>query len=130
MNPNGYNYVLVEQHSGQSAPETLTVWHTGAVVAHSLANTGIATRATQLGTYPVYLRYRTQIMRGTNPDGTPYADPVQYVAYFYTSDAVHYFPRSTYGWRQSLGCVELPLTAAALVWNYTTYGTLVTVTPN
>ena len=67
-------------------------------------------------------------MRGTNPDGSHYADPVQFVAYFNGSDAVHYFPRGSYGSPQSLGCIELPLGAAGTAWPYLTYGSLVTVT--
>jgi hypothetical protein len=41
---------------------------------------------------------------------------------------VHYFPRGSYGWPQSLGCVELNLSNAAQAWPYLTYGSLVTVT--
>jgi hypothetical protein len=41
---------------------------------------------------------------------------------------VHYFPRASYGWQQSLGCVELPYNQAKFIWPYLTYGTLVTVT--
>jgi hypothetical protein len=40
---------------------------------------------------------------------------------------VHYFPRYSYGFQQSLGCVELPWTAAEKAWPYLTYGSLVTV---
>jgi hypothetical protein len=36
--------------------------------------------------------------------------------------------RPYYGYPQSLGCVELPLSEARVVWPYLTYGTLVTVT--
>src|ERR1035441_8132500 len=79
------------------------------------------------GTYPVYLRYRNQIMKGTNPDGTKYADPVQFVAYFNGGDAVHSFPRYSFGYPQSLGCVELSLGDSAQAWPYLTYGSLVTV---
>jgi hypothetical protein len=50
------------------------------------------------------------------------------VAYFRAGEAVHYFPRGSYGFPQSLGCVELPLDAAARAWPYLTYGSLVTVT--
>jgi lipoprotein-anchoring transpeptidase ErfK/SrfK len=67
-------------------------------------------------------------MKGTNPDGTKYADPVQFVAYFRSGEAVHYFPRGSYGWPQSLGCVELTLSDAQQAWPYLTYGSLVTVT--
>jgi hypothetical protein len=122
-NPNGYSYAL----ASKASPETLTVWHNGRVILHTLANTGIPAAPTADGTYPVYLRYSFQIMRGTNPDGSHYADPVSWVAYFNGGDAVHYFPRGFYGAPQSLGCVELPYPQAHFVWPYLTYGTLVTV---
>ncbi len=123
LNSGGYNYAI-----GQKVPpQSLTIWHNGSVVFHSAANTGIPQSPTPSGTFPVYARYRNEIMRGTNPNGTSYADPVQYVAYFYDGDAVHYFPRADYGVPQSLGCIELPLAAAAAAWPYLAYGTLVTV---
>lgn len=123
-NAAGYTYARATKYS----PETLTIWHNGHKVFHELANTGIPAAPTTSGTAPVYLRYRNQIMRGTNPDGSKYADPVQFVAYFRAGEAVHYFPRGSYGFPQSLGCVELPLGAAAKAWPYLTYGSLVTVT--
>ncbi len=122
-NPNGYTYAV----ASKASPETLTIWHNGHRVMHTLANTGIPVAPTADGTFPVYLRYSFQIMKGTNPDGSKYADPVSFVAYFNGGDAVHYFPRSTFGWPQSLGCVELPYTQAQRAWPYLTYGTLVTV---
>jgi hypothetical protein len=122
-NPDGYTYAV----ASENLPETLTVWHNGAVVNVSLANTGGSGVATPQGTWPVYQRLRAQIMTGFDPDGAYYADPVQWVAYFNGSDAVHYIARATYGSPQSLGCVELPYAAAAFVWPYLTYGTLVTV---
>ena len=122
-NPSGYTYALATE----SLPETLTVWHNGGVVDVSAANTGGPGAATPQGTWPVYERLRAQIMTGTDPDGAHYADPVQFVAYFHGSDAVHYIARASYGSPQSLGCVELPLGAAGIVWPYLTDGTLVTV---
>jgi hypothetical protein len=124
INPAGYTYAVASQLS----PESLTIWHDGRVVMRSPANTGIPVSPTANGTFPVYLRYQFQIMRGTNPDGSTYADPVSYVAYFNGGDAVHYFPRGSYGFQQSLGCVELPYAAAQQAWPYLTYGSLVTVT--
>jgi peptidoglycan hydrolase-like protein with peptidoglycan-binding domain len=124
-NPNGYSYGFVSKGS----PETLTVWHNGHVVLHTPANTGIAVAPTADGTYPVYLRMPFQVMKGTNPDGSHYADPVQNVAYFNGGDALHFFPRATFGWPQSLGCVELPLAQSAVAYHYMTYGSLVTVSP-
>jgi peptidoglycan hydrolase-like protein with peptidoglycan-binding domain len=122
-NPNGYTYAFVSE----GRPETLTIWHDGREVEHTLANTGIPGRATALGTYPVYLKYQHQIMKGTNPDGKKYADPVSWVSYFNGSDAVHYYPRGSYGFPQSLGCVELPYAQAEQSYPFLTYGSLVTV---
>jgi len=122
-NPNGFSYAV----ANESSPESLTIWHNGAVVETTPANTGGAGTPTAKGSFPVYLRLRNQVMRGTNPDGSTYADPVQFVAYFNGGDALHYMPRTSYGDPQSLGCVELPLTAASIVWPYMNLGSIVTV---
>jgi hypothetical protein len=125
VNPNGYTYALASQDSPH---ETLKVWHNGKLILDTPANTGIPGASTVDGTFPVYERLPFQIMKGTNPDGTKYADPVQWISYFNGGDAVHYFYRPGYGYYQSLGCVELPLSQAKFIYNYLTYGTLVTVT--
>ncbi len=124
QNKHGYTYAIASQHT----PETLTVWHDGKIIFHHLANTGIPAAPTAARTDPVYIRYQSQIMRGTNPDGSKYADQVYWVAYFHAGEAVHYFNRAAYGYQQSLGCVELPFSEAKQIWPYLTYGTLVTVT--
>jgi peptidoglycan hydrolase-like protein with peptidoglycan-binding domain len=125
VNPNGYTYALASQNSPH---ESLKVWHDGKKILDTPANTGIPGAATADGTFPVYERLQFQIMKGTNPDGSKYADPVQWISYFNGGDAVHYFYRPGYGYYQSLGCVELPWTQAKFIWSYLTYGTLVTVT--
>jgi peptidoglycan hydrolase-like protein with peptidoglycan-binding domain len=123
-NPNGYTYALASQHS----PETITIWHNGRVVLKSLVNTGIPASPTVDGTFPVYLKFYFSYMKGTNPDGSKYDDPVYYANYFNGGDAVHQFARYSYGWYQSLGCVELPWNAAKTAYGYLSYGSLVTVT--
>lgn len=123
-NTHGYSYAIASERM----PETLTIWHDGRKVFSSPANTGIGVAPTALGTYPVYEKLQFQIMSGTNPDGSHYADPVSWVSYFNGGDAVHYFARGSYGSPQSLGCVELPYTAAKQAYPYLPYGTLVTVT--
>ena len=123
QNQNGYTYAIASKH----LPETLTIWHDGRVVLRSLTNTGIPVSPTVDGTFPVYLRFLNTIMSGTNPDGSHYSDPVQFVSYFNGGDAVHYFVRGSYGFPQSLGCVELPYTAAQRAYPYLTYGSLVSV---
>jgi L,D-transpeptidase catalytic domain len=123
VNTGGYNYAL----ANKKAPESFTVWHDGRVVLRSQMNTGISDSPTPDGNFPVFTRLRNQVMKGTNPDGAKYADPVQFVAYFHDNDAVHYMSRADYGIPQSLGCIELPLADAAIAWPYLAYGTLVTV---
>jgi hypothetical protein len=128
MNRHGYTYVWVTQ----AGAEHLKLYHNGHLAITSLVNTGIAGRATADGTFPVYLRYTVTQMQGINPNGTPYNDTVYWASYFNGGDAVHAFPRGSYGWYQSLGCVELPYDGAGPgvaenVWNLITYGTLVTV---
>jgi peptidoglycan hydrolase-like protein with peptidoglycan-binding domain len=109
-------------------PETLHVWSDGQFVFESKANTGISAAPTPKGSWPVFSRFRSQTMKGTNPDGTKYNDPgVPFINYFNGGDAIHGFPRASYGSPQSLGCVELPYAAAAQVWNLIDYGTVVTV---
>ena len=123
LNRSGYSYAI----GNEVSPESLTLYHNGAVVLRTPANTGIPGSGTAQGTFPVYQRLRSQVMQGTNPDGSHYADFVQWVAYFNGGDAVHYMPRADYGSPQSLGCIELPYGAAERAWGYLTYGTLVTV---
>jgi len=120
-----YTYVVVRE----AMPETITIYRNGRSVFTSPANTGIAQAPTALGTYPVYLRYTSTTMQGTNPDGSHYFDTgVPWVGYFNGGDAVHGFLRGSYGSPQSLGCVELPYAAAEAAYGLMNYGTLVTVT--
>ncbi len=121
----GYSYAYVSE----TLPEQLWLWHNGQIVVHTLVNTGIPATPTYLGTYPVYQKLRNQTMRGVNPNGVPYADAVHWVNYFWGSDAVHGFVRASYGFPQSLGCVEVPLNVAAQIYGELTYGALVTVEP-
>ena len=119
-----YDWVDVSE----SLPEHANVWRDGQIVYSTRANTGIAVAPTAQGTWPVYVRYVSTTMRGTNPDGSKYADPgVPWVSYFHGGDALHGFYRPGYGYPQSLGCVELPPSHAEVVYPYTPIGTLVTV---
>jgi lipoprotein-anchoring transpeptidase ErfK/SrfK len=120
-----YDYLV----ASKSRPETLTVYRDGKVVYRTLANTGVPGADTQAGTFPVYSRFASTTMSGTNVDGTKYVDHgIPWVAYFNGGDAVHGFVRPSYGSPQSNGCVELPVSNARKVWQMDPYGTLVTVT--
>ena len=120
----GYSYVYVHRN----VPQLLTLWHNGSVVLTSPGNTGVPVAPTQLGTFPVFEHIPVGTMSGTNPDGSHYNDPgIRWISYFNGGDALHAFNRASFGTPQSLGCVELPLAAAAKVWPYTPIGTLVTI---
>ena len=119
-----YSYVYVHQ----GLPQHLTLWSAGKTVLVSPGNTGIASRPTKNGTFAVFEHVSSGTMTGVNPDGSHYHDPgIRWISYFNGGDAIHAFPRATFGTPQSLGCVELPLPAAAQIWPYTPVGTLVTV---
>ena len=119
----GYTFANVSL-SGQS----LSLWHNGKTVVQTAVNTGISSRPTDPGTFPVYSHLRVTTMSGTNPDGSHYDDPgIQFVSYFNGGDALHAFTRAQYGFPQSLGCVEMSLGPAGEVWPYTPIGTLVHV---
>jgi len=120
----GYNYVFVHE----SVPQSLSLWHDGNVIVTSPGNTGIASAPTAQGTWPVFEHIPVGTMSGTNPDGSHYHDPgIRWISYFHGGDALHEFPRASFGTPQSLGCVELPEAAAARIWPYTPIGTLVTI---
>ena len=122
--PVGYDMVYVNQ----TVPQKLTLYQNGRPIFTSPVNTGISVSPTANGTFPVYLRYTTTTMSGTNPNGTTYHDTgIPWVSYFNGGDALHGFIRSSYGWPQSLGCVEMPFADAKVVWLRTPIGTLVTV---
>ena len=120
----GYSYVFVHRRT----PQLLTLWSEGRVILTSPGNTGVPAAPTQLGTYPVFEHIPVGTMSGTNPDGSSYKDPgIRWISYFNGGDALHSFNRASFGTPQSLGCVELPMAAAAKVWPYTPIGTLVTI---
>lgn len=121
----GYTFVMVHE---ASSDETINVWHNGKTVVSGPANTGIAAAPTATGTYAVYEREVVGTMTGKNPDGSTYSDPgIPDISYFNGGDALHGFIRSSYGFPQSLGCVEMPYNEAAAVYPWTPIGTIVNI---
>ncbi len=118
----GYSFVRVYR----SLPQYLVVWHNGAYLDREPVNTGIRSRPTNRGIFPIYLRQASGTMTGTNPDGSHYNDSgIRWISYFSDGDALHQFSRSSYGSPQSLGCVEMNESSAHRVWRLTELGTLV-----
>lgn len=119
-----YTWVSVSE----SLPETLEV-HRGHHVAFTTpVNTGVPGAETAQGIFPIYARYVSTTMSGTDVDGTKYVVPdVPWVNYFNGGDAVHGYPRASYGFPQSNGCVELPIEAAHTVFGMLAIGDIVVV---
>ncbi len=123
-NPSPYTFVTVTE----SLPETLEVHHDDRVVFSTPANTGVPGAETAQGIFPIYSRFVSTTMTGTDVDGTKYTVPdVPWVSYFNGGDAVHGYPRASYGFPQSNGCVELPIEAAAQVYPMLKLGDIVEV---
>ena len=124
--PLPYDYLMAVK----GTPEVLKVWRNGRIIFTTPMNSGVAGADTENGTFPVYLRYPVTQMVGTDVDGAQYDVTVYWVAYFNGGDAVHAYPRDSYGYPQSNGCVEIPTTVGEKVWTMDPYGTLVTVEGN
>jgi peptidoglycan hydrolase-like protein with peptidoglycan-binding domain len=123
-NPAPYTSVTVTE----SLPETLEVHRDGHVVFSTPANTGVPGAETAQGIFPIFSRFVSTTMTGTDVDGTKYTVPdVPWVNYFNGGDAVHGYPRESYGFPQSNGCVELPIEAAAQVYPLLKIGDVVEV---
>ncbi|MGP0102341.1 MAG: L,D-transpeptidase family protein [Solirubrobacteraceae bacterium] len=119
-----YTWVSVSE----SLPETLDVHRGHRVVFSTPVNTGVPGAETELGIFPIYARYVSTTMSGTDVDGTKYVVPdVPWVNYFNGGDAVHGYPRASYGFPQSNGCVELPIEAAHAVFGMLAVGDIVEV---
>jgi len=110
-------------------PERIKVWQNGSYVLESNCNTGIRNGLTPNGSFMIYARYRKFTMSGRWPiNDKPYYDPdVPYVNFFYSGDAIHGFVRSSYGYPQSAGCIELPVNFSKQLFQYTYIGTVVTI---
>jgi hypothetical protein len=119
-----YTWVTVSE----SLPETLDLHRGHHVVFSTPVNTGVPGAETAQGIFPIYARYVSTTMSGTDVDGTKYVVPdVPWVNYFNGGDAVHGYPRESYGFPQSNGCVELPIEAAHTVFGMLAIGDIVIV---
>jgi hypothetical protein len=125
QSPHAYTWITVSEGS----PETLQVHRLSGTLFSTPANTGVPGADTPQGVFPIFTHVPTSDMKGTNPDGSKYDDPgVPWDNYFNGGDAVHGFPRASYGSPQSNGCVELPIDAAKQVYDLVDIGDLVVVT--
>lgn len=106
----GSPYIYVSKQ----IPQRLYLIDGGKIVFQSPANTGIRVSPTPDGEFRVWASFVQRTMKGTNPvTFKPYNDRnVPYAMYFDGGRAIHGFPRHGYGYPQSFGCVELPVSKA------------------
>ncbi|MEY2342077.1 L,D-transpeptidase [Acidithiobacillus sp. IBUN Pt1247-S3] len=136
----------------QVLPSSATAVHwRGHWKYHSVCNTGVL-HSTPDGTWPVYQRLADTTMHGTFPVPISKAEyltlsskqrghyhghlvywqkyvapNVRFVNYFYNGRAIHFYPRKSYGWPQSAGCVEMPYKNAEHMFHLLHYGDLVSI---
>ena len=112
----------------ESKPETLTLYKNGKAVFKTLANTGIPGAATPKGHFYIRSMALYANMRGTEPNGQPYYSPhVPWVMGLFGNIAIHGYIRSSYGFPQSVGCVELPVKQARILYHMVKVGTPVDI---
>jgi lipoprotein-anchoring transpeptidase ErfK/SrfK len=141
QNPDGWQ---IERGNGTFPPRTagakrieidlseqwLTAYAGDEVVYDAPVSTGKDGFNTPTGTYKVYLKYTKQTMRGTLGGESWVVPDVPHVMYFNGSVALHgayWHDKFGTGTRLSHGCVNLPLDAAAVLYNWTPEGTSVIV---
>ncbi len=103
----GYTIAMVSE----SLPESVNVWHDAANGRDGgPVNTGISAAPTAQGVFPVFEHSPVgDDERLPTRTVASYSDPgIPYVSYFNGGDALHGFIRGSYGYPQSLGCVEMP----------------------
>lgn len=94
------------------------------LVRSTLVSTGLPQWPTVTGTYYIYLKYRSQRMRGPGYD----LPNVPYVMYFYQGYGLHgTYWHNNFGSPMSHGCVNMPTSEAEWAFNWASIGTPVIV---
>ena len=120
----GYSYVYVHC----SLPQSLNLWHNGRLALSSPGNTGVAGRPHAARHLSGVRAPRGRHDQRHQSERFPLRRSRHPLHQLLQRRRRHpRFNRASFGTPQSLGCVELPLAAAAKVWPYTPIGTLVTI---
>ncbi len=110
--------------------QTITAYEGTRAVRSALVSTGVAKTPTPVGTFKIYLKYKSQTMYGGSKASNDYyyLPNVPNVMYFYQADALHgtYWHRN-FGRPMSRGCVNLSLVDAEWFFNWADMGTPVVV---
>ncbi len=110
--------------------QMLYAWEGGRIVYQTPVSTGLPKSPTIRGNFRIYLKYPVQAtMRGWSPySGTYNLKNVPNVMYFSGNYAIHgAYWHNSFGRRMSNGCVNVPLAAAAWLFDFAPHGTQVVV---
>ncbi len=100
--------------------QRLTAYQGSTPVFSTLVSTGVAGRRTPVGRFAIRTKIRAQTMSGPGY----YLPNVPYVMYFAGANAIHgTYWHNNFGRPMSHGCVNLPTSAAAWVYNWASIGT-------
>ena len=104
--------------------QRLTAYEGSTPVYSTAVSTGLPGTPTVVGTFSVRTKLRAQAMSGPGY----YLPNVPHVMYFYAGYAIHgAYWHNNFGHPMSHGCVNLPLGAAAWMYNWASVGTTVVV---
>lgn len=110
--------------------QRITAYEGSTPVRSALVSTGVAKTPTPVGTYKIYLRYKSQNMSGGSKASNDYyyLPNVPNVQYFFEGYALHgTYWHNNFGKPMSRGCVNLTLADAEWFWNWASMGTQVVI---
>lgn len=109
--------------------QMLYAWENGQIVYQTAISSGLPQSPTVRGTFRIYSKIPSQRMIGVSPVNGRYDHPnVPNVMYFYGAYGIHgAYWHNNFGNMMSNGCVNLPLDAAAWMYNFAPNGTKVVV---
>ena len=126
-------YILVD-----ISEQTLRLYKNGNCIMTSPVTTGNVSRGsvTPTGTYTIRAKMRNQILRGYNYNGTKYTSPVQYwLPFIGNAYGLHDASwRSAFGGKYYLydgshGCINMPLSKVAYLYNNISPGMVIKIVP-
>mgnify|MGYP001137637484 CR=1 FL=1 len=106
--------------------QSLIAWQGKVKINSTLISSGKDGFWTPTGTFYINARYRYKDMAGCEGGECWYVPDVQYAQYFtYEGHAIHVATwHNLFGIKRlSHGCINVPLSFAAWLWNWSTYGT-------
>lgn len=104
--------------------QRMYAYENGQLLRSTLVSTGLPGTPTVQGNYQIYLKYTSQLMSGPGY----YLPNVPYVLYFYQGYSFHgTYWHNNFGRPMSHGCVNMPTSEAAWLYNWAPIGTAVLI---